>query len=135
DIVSRNILTFYTSSPFVTVTVVMIAVIGPWSGPTCTTLFNRLTRIESRDGIPLRGRLHQGVRLGLGLTAVGAFGLAENHKGCVWVSRNALRVRLVVQERTKGAFGCAETPTRPSGVFGFVVNNIFESVWIWDKNC
>nr|GFA96100.1 hypothetical protein [Tanacetum cinerariifolium] len=33
-------------------------------------------------------------------------------------------------ERTKGAFGCAETPTRPSRVFGFVVNNIFGSVWI-----
>nr|GEU32645.1 retrovirus-related Pol polyprotein from transposon TNT 1-94 [Tanacetum cinerariifolium] len=45
----------------------------------------------------------------------GAFGLAENHKGCVWVSRNALRVRLVVQECTKGAFGCAETPTRNKG--------------------
>nr|GEX13377.1 gamma aminobutyrate transaminase 1, mitochondrial [Tanacetum cinerariifolium] len=69
-----------------------------------------------------RKGLHQEVRLGLGLTAVGAFGLAGNHKGCVWVSRNALRVRLVVQERTKGAFGCEETPTRAIQTSGWCSN-------------
>nr|GEV80715.1 hypothetical protein [Tanacetum cinerariifolium] len=42
----------------------------------------------------------------------GAFGYGFNSSRSVWVSRNALRMRLVVQERTKGAFGCAETPTR-----------------------
>ncbi|GKA58333.1 hypothetical protein Tco_0757521 [Tanacetum coccineum] len=59
--------TLHIPSPFVIVIVVMVAVVGSWSGPlvrrlrsryipACTTLSNRLTRIESQDGIPLRGR-------------------------------------------------------------------------------
>nr|GEW77298.1 7-deoxyloganetin glucosyltransferase-like [Tanacetum cinerariifolium] len=44
-----------------------------------------------------------GVAAAQGEPTKGAFGLAGNHKGCVWVSRKALKVRLVVQERTKGS--------------------------------
>nr|GEY27121.1 hypothetical protein [Tanacetum cinerariifolium] len=45
----------------------------------------------------------------------GCVGLSRHHNGCVWFPRhqgNALKVHLVVQECTKGAFGCAEMPTK-----------------------
>nr|GEV54833.1 ribonuclease H-like domain-containing protein [Tanacetum cinerariifolium] len=48
----------------------------------------------------------------------GAFGLAGNHKGCVWVSKKPQR------ERTEGAFGCAKKPTRVR----FVGNKMLQGI-------
>nr|GEZ16899.1 Gag-Pol polyprotein [Tanacetum cinerariifolium] len=51
DIVSQNVLTLCIPSPFVIVIVIMVAVVGSWSGPSCTTLYN------SSDPVPQRQRM------------------------------------------------------------------------------
>ncbi|GKA18398.1 hypothetical protein Tco_0698313 [Tanacetum coccineum] len=48
--------------------------------------------------------------LGVGLAAVGAFGLAELAQGCVWDSRITIRVRLGLTETPRGCLVLSEAP-------------------------
>nr|GEY09128.1 hypothetical protein [Tanacetum cinerariifolium] len=54
---------------------------------------------------PPRLRRHQEGVFGSGFSSKGKFGRVESPKGCVWLCRNATRVRLVVQKTVRVVFG------------------------------